>query len=91
MLTLFARRLEDIATDDPTHEWDSRLEMLRPVAPFQKEGEKALNRIFDRNSESLDRVPAKWLRTVADVLRDYHRQPEYKFLGGGWTEEGLLR
>jgi len=25
-------------------------------------------------------VPAKWLRAVADVLRDYHRQPEYKFL-----------
>jgi hypothetical protein len=30
-------------------------------------------------------------RTVADVLRDYHRQPEYKFLGGGWNEEGILR
>ena len=28
---------------------------------------------------------------VADVLRDYHRQPEYKFLGGGWNEEGPLR
>jgi hypothetical protein len=21
----------------------------------------------------------------------YHRQPEYKFLGGGWNEEGVLR
>jgi hypothetical protein len=39
----------------------------------------------------MDPVPAKWLRTVADVLRDYHRQPEYKFLGGGWNEEGTLR
>ncbi len=36
-------------------------------------------------------MPTKWLRTVADVLRDYHRQPEYKFLGGGWNEEGVLR
>ena len=36
-------------------------------------------------------MPAKWLRTIADVLRDYHRQPEYKFLGGGWNEEGVLR
>jgi hypothetical protein len=36
-------------------------------------------------------VPSEWLRTVADVLRDYHRQPEYKFLGGGWNEEGILR
>jgi hypothetical protein len=39
----------------------------------------------------MDPVPLKWLRTVADVLRDYHRQPEYKFLGGGWNEEGVLR
>ena len=45
----------------------------------------------DRNSENTDPVSAKWLRTVADVLRDYHRQPEYKFLGGGWNEEGVLR
>ncbi len=36
-------------------------------------------------------MPTKWLRTVADVLRDYHRQPEYKFLGGGWHEKGVLR
>jgi hypothetical protein len=57
----------------------------------KKGSEKALGRVFDRNSASLDRVPAKWLRTVADVLRDYHRQPEYKFLGGGWNEEGILR
>ena len=31
------------------------------------------------------------LGTVADVLRNYHRQPEYKFFGGGWNEEGVLR
>jgi hypothetical protein len=39
----------------------------------------------------MDPVPAKWLRTVADILRDYHRQPEYKFLGGNWNDEGVLR
>ena len=53
--------------------------------PFRK-------RIFDRNSENMDPVPAKWPRTVAHVpLRDYHRQPEYKFLGGSWNEETILR
>ena len=36
-------------------------------------------------------MPKNWLRTVTDVLRHYHRQPEYKFLGGGWNEEGILR
>ena len=64
---------------------------MRPVAPYEKDSEKALKRIFDRNSESLAAAPKKWLRTVVDVLRDYHRQPEYKFLGGGWNEEGVLR
>src|SRR5208337_3199675 len=91
LLTYFARRQEDVATEDPTHEWDPKLEKMRPVAPFEKDSEKALKRIFDRNSESLAAAPKKWLRTVADVLRDYHRQPEYKFLGGGWNEEGFLR
>jgi hypothetical protein len=65
--------------------------LWRPVASFEKDSEKALLRVFDRNSESLDPVPTKWLRAVADVLRDCYRQPEYKFLGGGWNEEGVLR
>jgi hypothetical protein len=91
LLTFFPRRQEDIATEDPTHEWDPKLEQVRPVAPFEKDADKALNRIFDRNSESMDAVSQDRLRTMTDVLRDYHRQPEYKFLGGGWIEEGVLR
>jgi hypothetical protein len=91
LLTFFTRHQEDVATQDSTHEWNPKLEQIRPVAPYEKDSEKALKRIFDRNSETLSPVPKKWLRTVADVLRDYHRQPEYKFLGGGWNEEGILR
>jgi DNA polymerase elongation subunit (family B) len=91
LLTFFIRRQEDIASEDPTYEFDPKLNEIRPVAPYEKDSEKALRRIFDRNSENMDPVSAKWLRTVADVLRDYHRQPEYKFLGGGWNEEGVLR
>ena len=91
LLTFFTRRQEDVASEDLTHEFDPKLDDIRPVAPYEKDSEKALRRIFDRNSENMDRVSAKWLRTVADVLRDYHRQPEYKFLGGGWNEEGILR
>jgi hypothetical protein len=91
LLTFFTRRQEDVASEDPTHEFDPKLDDIRPVAPYEKDTEKALRRIFDRNSENMDPVPAKWLRTVADVLRDYHRQPEYKFLGGNWNEEGVLR
>ncbi len=91
LLTFFVRRQEDLTTEDPTHEWDPKLEDMRPVAPYEKDIDKALGRVFDRSSDSLEAVPGKWLRTVADVLRDYHRQPEYKFLGGGWNEEGVLR
>ena len=91
LLTFFPRRQEDIAADDPTHEWDPKLEQRRPVAPFEKDTDKALSRIFDRNSESIDAVPQDRLRTMTDVLRHYHRQPEYKFLGGNWNEEGILR
>jgi hypothetical protein len=91
LLTFFARRQEDIASEDPTHEFDPLLGEIRPVAPFEKDSGKALKRIFDRNSDGLAPVPSEILRVVSDVLRDYHRQPEYKFLGGGWTETGILR
>jgi hypothetical protein len=64
---------------------------MHPVAPYEKDIDKALRRVFDRSSANLEAVPRKWLRTVAHVLRDYHRQPEYKFIGGGWNEEGVLR
>lgn len=80
-----------MAAEDPTHDFDPQLGEIRPVAPFERGSEKALKRIFDRNSETLEPVPSDILRTVSDVLRDYHRQPEYKFLGGGWNEEGVLR
>lgn len=76
---------------DHTREWDQKLEDMRPVAPYEKDVDKALRRVFNRGSDSLEAMPKKWLRTVADVLRDYHRQPESKFLGGGWNEEGILR
>jgi hypothetical protein len=91
LLTFFPRRQEDMATEDPAYGFDPKLDDIRPVAPYEKDSEKALKRIFDRNSESLKRVRKNLLRTVADVLRGYHRQPEYKFLGGGWNEEGVLR
>ncbi|MGA2636192.1 hypothetical protein [Methylocella sp.] len=91
LLSFFARRQEDLLATDPANSWDPKLEEMRPVAPYEKNLSKALPRVFDRSSDELKPVPAEWLRTVAEVLRDYHRQPEYKFLGGGWNEEGILR
>ena len=91
LLTFFSRRQEDLAAEDPMYEFDPKLDEMRPVAPFEKDSEKALERIFDRNSETSKPVSRGLLRTLADVLRDYHRQPEYKFLGGEWNEQGVLR
>ena len=91
LLSFFARRQEDLIASDPTRIWTPAFEDIRPVAPYDKDLAKAIPRIFDRASDELRPVPSEWLRTVADVLRDYHRQPEYKFLGGGWNEEGILR
>ncbi len=91
LLSFFARRQEDLLASDSTRTWNPKFGDIRPVAPYSKDISKAIPRIFDRNSEHFEPVSVEWLRTVADVLRDYHRQPEYKFLGGGWNEEGILR
>ena len=60
LLTFFTRRQEDIASEDLTHQFYPKLDEIRPVAPYEKDGVKALRRIFDRNSESMDPVPTKW-------------------------------
>jgi hypothetical protein len=92
MLSFFARRQENLANEDPEQVWNTRLEEVRPVAPYNRDVGKAIPRIFDRACDPPGKpVPRHWLRTVSDVLRDYHRQPEYKFLGGGWNQEGVLR
>ena len=54
LLTFFTRRQEDVTTEDPTHEWDPKLEDMRPVAPYENDIDKALRRVFDRNSDSME-------------------------------------
>jgi hypothetical protein len=91
LLQFYALRQEDMLAEDSDGVWDSELGELAPVAPFDRDLSKALPKVFDRNSAPPKPVPAVWLRSVANVLRDYHRQPEHKFLGGGWIETGILR
>ena len=40
LLTFFTRRQEDIASEDLTHEFDPKLDEIRPVAPYEKDSEK---------------------------------------------------
>jgi hypothetical protein len=91
MLQFYALRQDDMQAAHPDRIWEPKLGELAPVAPFDKDLSKAVLKVFDRNSNPLEPVEAAWLRSMANVLRDYHRQPEYKFLGGGWTETGILR
>jgi DNA polymerase type B, organellar and viral len=67
------------------------LDQMRPVAPYARLLGPALSKVFDRNGDPAHTIPRELLRATTDVLRDYHRQPEYKFLGGGWNESGPLR
>jgi hypothetical protein len=76
---------------DPDRIWDPKIGKAAPVAPYDRDLSKAVPKIFDRNSIPPRSVAADWLRSVGNVLRGYHLQPEYKFLGGGWTESGILR
>ena len=90
MLSYYARRREDLVADGLDAEEVPPLDEVRPVAPFDRDRERALDRVFDRASADLRLVPRVLLRTLSDVLRHYHLQPEYKFHGGGWTKAGVL-
>jgi hypothetical protein len=91
LLQFYALRQEDMQAADPDRIWDPKLGEAAPVAPYDRDLSKAVPKIFDRNSIPSRSVPANWLRSVGNALRGYHLQPEYKFLGGGWTETGILR
>ena len=90
MLSYYARQREDLIADGLDAEDVPSLDDVRPVAPFDRDRTRALEKVFDRASPDLRPVPGVWLRAVSDVLRHYHLQPEYKFHGGGWTEAGVL-
>ncbi len=85
MLSFYAKHQEDLTTEDESISGQN-LDSLRPVAPYSRDLEKALARVFNRNGDPAKLAPREWLRTVSDVLRHYHLQPEYKFSGGGWNE-----
>jgi hypothetical protein len=90
MLSFYGKHEEDLTTKGEALFSTEKLGGLRPVAPYSRQIEKALARVFDRNGDPTKTVPREWLRTTGNVLRDYHRQPEYKFLGGGWNDSGVL-
>ncbi|WP_293881251.1 hypothetical protein [Sphingomonas sp.] len=59
---------------------------LKPVAPFDRDHDKAIASAFDRDTG--EPVSASSLKSYADALAQYHVQPESKFLNGNYTDRG---
>ena len=58
----------------------------KPVAPFDRDHNKAITAAFDRDTGQP--VAASSLKSYADALAQYHLQPESKFLNGNFIDRG---
>ena len=88
MLWLHARRWRDKHAEDPDALWNPDGRELKPAAAYVR-NLADIGRIFDRVTG--EEISPDDLRSYADILRSYHLHPEAKFLGGGWTGQGVLR
>ena len=62
---------------------------MKPVAPFDKDHDKAIAAAFDRDTG--EAVPSSAIKSYADALAQYHLQPESKFLNGNYLDRGTTR
>ena len=59
---------------------------IKPIAPFTTDPATAGQTAFDRNTGEPVRISK--LKSYAASIRQYHLQPENKFLNGNWIESG---
>ena len=59
------------------------------VSPFDPDPAVAVTRCFDR--ETGEPVPVELLKTYQQTVAQYHLHPESKFIGGNYTDSGVLR
>ena len=64
-------------------------ELPRAVAPFDRDPTQALEHCIDR--ETGQPVPPEYLKSYRQALAQYHLHAEAKFLGGNYTETGVLQ
>jgi hypothetical protein len=60
---------------------------VRPVAPFDRDHQKASYQCFDRGTGLA--VPPESLVSYAETLKLYHRHPESKFHNGDYVDSGM--
>jgi hypothetical protein len=70
-----------------TEKGSRRIGQLGPIAPYDRNSEKALLRCFDRNSG--ERLQISQLRTYQELLNQYHLHPEGKFQNGDYSDFGF--
>lgn len=71
---------------DPSNARRKKPARLKPVAPFDRDHDKAIASAFDRDTG--EAVPASSLKSYADALAQYNMQPESKFLNGNYMDRG---
>jgi hypothetical protein len=69
-----------------THGHKKKPKPIRPMSPYDRDPAKAAKQAFDR--ETGEPVKVADLVTYAEVLRDYARHAEAKFLNGGAYDRG---
>ena len=82
LLTFQGKRREDLQFEDPDRVWNPREHEAKPTAPYDKDPQKALAKLFDRDTGE----PVE-----PDILRDYGRpfanitfiRKPSSFMGGG--------
>jgi hypothetical protein len=72
---------------DPSKGRRKKPARLKPVAPFDRDHDKAIAAAFDRDTGQP--VAASSLKSYADALAQYHLQPEAKFLNGNFIDRGM--
>ena len=71
---------------DPAKGRRKKSARLKPVAPFDRDHDKAIAAAFDRDTGQP--VGASSLKSYADALAQYHLQPESKFLNANYLDRG---
>ena len=89
LLTFQGKRREDLQFEDPDRVWNPREHEAKPTAPYDKDPQKALAKLFDRDTG--DPLDPDTSRDYKQALRQYHIHPEAKFLDGRQMDSGSTR
>ena len=89
-LGAFALDMSETIISDPSKPGrPSKPQAPKPIAPFERDGETAAAKCFDR--ETGEPVSIEQLKTYAEALALYHLSPEDKFENGGPRDIRLTR